>query len=177
MASTYKPLPYIIEEVVNIVKSKLIDSNLNYQFGTPIEVVSMLTKMSASQASKDLKYPLIWLVIPESVNENIDNKRSNKRFIEDVTIIICNSSKKEYSSRDRYEKNIIPILRPIYDLLMFYIENSGKFSSTNKFAHKYSENLQWGREGVYGNTASIFNDYIDAITIEGLDLGIIETCN
>lgn len=176
MASIYKPLPYIIGEVVDIIKTKLIDSTVNYQYGTTTEVVNTLKKMAESKDYKNLRYPLVWLVIPDSLEETVDNRLATKRSVEDVTIIICNQTKKDYSTMERYENNIIPILRPIYDLLIYYIENSGKFASTNKFYHKYTENLQWGREGLYGNTGNVFNDYIDAITIDGLNLRIIENC-
>jgi hypothetical protein len=44
------------------------------------------------------------------------------------------------------------------------------------FEHQKYDRLYWGKQGLYGNSGNIFNDFIDAIEINELKFEILNTC-
>lgn len=174
----YRPIVDIIEEVVTEVRNDFTsEQNIPfYDYGTTLEVVNRLRMKTDSNQFYDKKYPLIWYVIGDSINEEVDSKKATKRQVKSNTIIICTKTKAEYSSKERYTNVIKPILRPLYDLFMLKLKQNKTVRSIDGFKHEYYENLFWGRAGLYGHDGNIFNDRLDAIIIDSMDLFIIETC-
>lgn len=169
----YKPLAYIIEDIVAKVA---LSFSCFYDFGTTNEVVNRLTAKTESDTHFDKKYPLIWFVIGNSVEEEVNPRAAVRRSATDVSIIICTETLAEYTSRERYANNFIPILRPLYDAFLHELSFNKEVKSKNGFVHSYYENLFWGRNGLYGNEGNIFNDRLDAIIIDKLELLVIESC-
>lgn len=174
----YKPVPYIIKDIVDNLRDKYTEEKIlpYFDFGTTIEVVNRLKIKSENPTSSDKRYPLIWYLIDGSVKETVGDIRANNRIAKDVTIIICNQTDRDFTATERYENNFIPVLRPIYDALMYHMKTSKLVRSSNGYQHEYYENLFWGNEGLYGATGNIFDDMLDAIIIKGLDLMLIESC-
>jgi hypothetical protein len=174
----YKPVAYIIRDIISQIRDNFTTEKIipYYEFGTTLEVVNTLSLKSESSAYYNARYPLIWYLIKDSVKQEIDFKKSNNRLIKDITIIFCTETKQEYLAADRYENTFIPTLRPLYDSFLFYLKKSKEVVSKNGFYHRYYENLFWGREGLWGHEGNIFNDMLDAIIIDNLDLFIVETC-
>ena len=170
----YRPIVDIIEEVVAQVAIDI--PGVFYDYGTTLEVANRLRTKTDSDNYYDKKYPLIWYVIGDSVEEEIDSKKATPRRVLSNSIIICTETAAEYSSKERYANVIKPILRPLYDSFISKIKLNPSLRSLNGFKHKYYENLFWGRNGLYSHDGNIFNDKIDAIIIDSLDLLIIETC-
>lgn len=175
---TYRPLAYAIEDVVTAVRDSYSPEQIvpYYDFGVALEVVNRLKLKSNTVEFRKAKYPLIWYLIDGSVQENVDYRKTNPREVQNVTIIICKETKVDFSARERYENNIIPTLRPLYDLFIHHLGKSKELKSDNKLNHGYSENLFWGREGLYGHEGNIFDDRLDAIIIDNLNLRVIESC-
>lgn len=174
----YNPLSYLIENVVDQVRENYTAEKTipYYDFGVALEVVNRLKQKTDSDLYYNKKYPLIWHLINGSVEEKVDNKKTNPREAQNVTIIICTQTDQNYSARERYENIIIPILRPLYESFMFHLNKSKELKSIDKFSHDYSENLFWGRDGLYGHEGNVFDDRVDAIIIDNLPLKIIESC-
>ena len=174
----YRPVPYIIKDIVETLRNEYTEEKIlpYFDFGTTVEVVNRLKIKSDSAEYSDKRYPLIWYLIDGSVKETVGDIRSNNRLAKDVTIIICNQTTREFTATERYENNFIPVLRPIYDALMYHMKASRMVRSSNGYEHEYYENLFWGNEGLYGATGNIFDDMLDAIIIKGLDLMLIESC-
>lgn len=170
---TYKPVPYVIGEVVAEVAKKF---TVYYDYGTTLEVVNRLSVKSESSQFFDKKYPLIWMLIGDNIKEEIDYNKAIKRKAIGVSIIICSQTKREYSSKERYEHLFIPVLRPLYDEFIKQLKLNKSIGSENKYNHTYYENLFWGRNGLYGREGNIFNDMIDAIVIDDLDLLVLQNC-
>jgi len=156
----YRPLPYIIGDIVGDLAF--------YDYGVPNEIVNKLKLKSDATT----KYPLIWYMIDGSVKQEIKTK-----YIKcNVTIVICNETSKDFSAKERYEKNFIPVLRPLYDGLMARFSKSLLVRSPDQYPHTYYENLFWGKDGLYGHTGNIFDDMLDAIIIENLQFFLINNC-
>ena len=178
----YKPLPFLISDIVDKVRINFDTNEVKvfpiFDYGTGIEIVNRLSEKDGDIDNFNKKYPLIWLYFKDSVlSENVDpTKGIRSRNPIDVTIVICAESKQEYTSKERYDNTIIPTLRPLYEMFMYYLNRSAKVKSIDGFKHKYTENLFWGRDGLYGHTGNILNDKVDAIIIENLNLQIIESC-
>jgi len=174
----YKPIPHIIEDIVSEVRKNYTPENVQpfYEYGTALEVVNTLSRKTENTEFYDKKYPLIWFLIKDSIKQEVSLKNANKRMVEGVTIIFCMETSADYLAADRYTNTFIPVLRPLYDLFVHYLQRSNQVASKNGFQHTYYENLFWGRNGLYGHTGNIFNDKLDAIILDDLDLFIIEKC-
>ena len=173
----YKPVPTIISEIVSEVRSSvgLKNGAPYFDFGTTNEVVNRLMEKTNSPDLYSKKYPLIWMLINDALEEDVQPKLATPRLFKDLTIIFCTETKSEYTSAERYEKTIMPILRPLYESFMYYLGKNQSLISDN-YNHGYYENLFWGRNGVYGREGNVFNDRIDAIIIDNLDLRVKQTC-
>jgi hypothetical protein len=174
----YKPVPHIIRDIVSDLRNNFSEDKIIpfYEYGTALEVVNTLSKKTEHPEYSDKKYPLIWFLIKDSLKQEVDFTKANKRKVTDITVIFCTETKADYLAADRYENTFIPILRPLYDAFVYYLKRSKDISSKNDFKHIYYENLFWGRDGLYGHEGNIFNDRLDAIIIDNLDLHLIETC-
>lgn len=176
---TYRPVPQVFGDIIDMVREKFTEEKKipYYEYGSAVEVVNRLKRKANNQNLENERFPLVWFLIKDSVKEEVTTAGvQNARMAKDITIIICTNSKQEYSSVERYENTIKPILRPIYDSIIFHLKKSNLFKSSNSYSHDYYENLFWGRDGLYGHTGNITNDKIDAIIIDNLDLRIVETC-
>ena len=80
---------------------------------------------------------------------------------------------------ERYAKNFIPVLYPIYEAFLnkintfTYGKRNGKpflTKSVDFIKHTKIDRPFWGRDTFLKNDANRFNDYIDAIEIRDLDL-------
>lgn len=174
----YRPITHLIGDIVAEVRS---DFSLEgvipfYDYGVTLEVVNRLKQKTQNPDYEYKKYPLIWYLIDGSIEELVADNLSNKRTVQNATVIICTQTDATYTSEDRFNNTFIPILRPLYDSFMFHLKRSNLVRSTDYFKHTYHENLFWGRDGLYGHTANIFDDKLDAIIIENLQLSIIEKC-
>ena len=141
-----------------------------YEYGHPLEIIDTLTEKTNDKLVFD-KYPLICLFL--DATETID-ERIIKREIT-LDLVICAQSEKKWKALERTVETFEPILYPIYESLMKHIKNDGVFSIVGSYdkIDRYS----WGKNGLYGNTANLFNDYIDAIEIKNLKLEILKNCN
>lgn len=177
---TYRPVPYIIQNIVEGYVNSVYDTgNIElpyYDIGTITELVNKWTERNEIEEFKNKLYPVIWFVIKDSVKENIDYKKKDIREADSIMLIIATDTKQEYTSQQRYNINIIPTLRPIYELLINGIKRSPLVHSYTGYKHKYMENLFLGRNGFYGHIGNIFNDYIDAIIIDDLNVFINDNC-
>ncbi|NHJ85910.1 MAG: hypothetical protein FK734_10640 [Asgard group archaeon] len=175
----YKPMAHIIEDIVTDVRNNFSVEKIIpfYDYGTIHEVVNRITLKSEDTNYFDKLFPLIWFLIDDVITESIDYKKASYRLFKNCSIVICTNTKAEYSTADRYNNTIIPTLRPLYESFMYYLKLNNQIIGTEtKYAHQYTENLFWGRGGVYGHEGNIFNDLVDAIIISGLDLYIVNKC-
>ena len=166
--TTYPPsmFRYIAADVV----TRAGISALHYEHGHPLEIIKTLQAMTADPASQAGKFPLLALF------QDYEEKRGTKMGMYDVSLhlIIATLTDPNYMAADRMTSTFIPVLYPIYDGLMDAIARSGYFRQTTKdlISHSKTDRMYWGKSGLYGNEGNVFNDYIDAIEIQNLQLTI-----
>lgn len=160
-------------------------SNLNnvvyYNYGHPVELVATLTELSKNELTENLRYPLIALVTDFSETKDSPDYYCKCK----LNFIIINLTKPEYKAEQRTEISFKPVLHPIYEEFLNQIEKSKYFliKYDESIPHMQVDRYYWGRNGtldnevwgkaaVYGAQGNIFNDYIDAIEIIGMELKV-----
>lgn len=169
----------MFEVIVNKVNSKLFAKGIPeaiFDYGRYIEVTRNLTeKGQGISPSVRKKYPLIWVVVPYTVENIIAGVGAE---ITDMQIIIATGTDNKSTTKKRIAENFIPVLRPVYYELMNQIDRSGFFNDIDlDNNHKYIEQPYWdGKDG--SSVANLFDDFIDAIQLKNIRLKINEsTCD
>ena len=152
----YEMCQYIVADV-----ARLYGSAVHYQFGHPMEIIESLQDMTKAQAQSNAKYPLITLFtdITQDKGEDYDIESKIK-----ITLMIIAITEPQYKAAERLTVTMQPILYPLYWHLMDSIIDSGYFAngSSEKYPkHKQIDRFYWGKSGLYGNTANIFDDFVD----------------
>ena len=164
----YTMFQYIVADVATRAATAI-----HFEHGHPLEIVNTLKGMGKTPAYDPLKYPLIALF------QDFDEKRgTDDRAMGEVSLnlIIAMLTEPSRVASQRLTCTYIPILYPIYDLLMTSIKMSGYFAGNpnndKDWPHTKTDRMYWGKKGLYGNEGNIFGDYIDAIEIQNLSLTI-----
>jgi hypothetical protein len=160
----------MFSNIVSDVQSKA-GVAVHYEHGHPLEIINTLRGMGKTPAYDPLKYPLIALF------QDIDEKKGTGTQFESevsVNIIIAMLTDPNRVASQRLSCNYIPVLYPLYVLLMESIAKSGYFYcySISDLPHTKTDRMYWGKKGLYGSDGNIFGDYIDAIEIQNLQLTI-----
>jgi hypothetical protein len=147
-----------------------------FKYGHLREITNMLSEKDKSENYKYQKYPLIVLLLDISEKKGIDAIVYSEIL---VRVWICCNTRKEYTSESRTTNSFKAILQPIYDLFIQKLESSGYFNydKLTGFSHTKTDRYFWGLDD---GTVNVFNDFIDAIDIENLELKIkkqFNTCN
>jgi len=149
-----------------------------YEYGHPLDVINKLKQKDTHSSLKFKKYPLIALF--QDFTENMGYNQTMRSSAEGLNIVICTNTRAELNAEERYNLNFRTILYPLYDLLIKHLVLSHEFLNTDPglIPHQKIDRLYWGRSGLYGNEGNIFNDYIDAIEIQNLqlDLALRKNC-
>lgn len=164
----------IIGDIVEDVQSEYDLANSEkpyYLYGHPLEIFNILSEKSQSESFKFKKYPLVALF--QDFEEETD---SSTTIIQNVTIVIMTETDPNYKAPNRYTNTITPVLQPIYDLFIKYLESSKYVASEDKYKHTKIDRLYWGKEDTFGNSGNIGNDALDAIVIQNLNLRLIKQC-
>ena len=170
MSLVYRNSPVVVrafEDVVNIMREG--GETPYYFFGHPKEIVNTLSEYTKSRVKASKKYPLIALF------QDFEESVISGAVEVSLNIIIANITKPEYKADDRYTYNFEPVLYPIYNKLIPAIRQSRQVEFVDE-VHDKIDRLYWGREGLYGSEANIFNDHIDALEINNLSLRIKNNC-
>lgn len=139
-----------------------------YMYGHPIEIVNTLKQKNKNGTFKFKKYPLIALFqdFDEVKGENmaIDSRVS-------LRVVIAVNTSPKYVSSERYANTFKPVLYPLYNLLMEKIAKSPYTQLAEGIVpHTKTDRVYWGKTGINGNEANVFDDYLDAIEITDLEL-------
>ena len=147
-----------------------------YEYGHPQEIADILTGKDGHATKKYQKYPLIVFYTDVRI------KHGNPTFygeLERQFISIIGQSVEGYSSKQRYDNVITPILIPLHTSLINKIKSSRYFLGVSPELD-YTEVRRpfWGSTSKYGNIKNMFNDHLDAIDMENIKLKLREgnTC-
>ncbi len=161
---------YIVEDMAAIVakvNTALTAASFGravyYMFGHPLEIVTRLQQLSQSTTQKDKKYPLVALFTDIPVVHKPGFYGEAK-----MNIIIATLTKPEFTAPQRLQNNFKPILQPIKDELLNQIDRYTGFTHEGELSYTEIERYYWGKQGLYGNNANVFNDYIDCIELQNV---------
>ena len=161
----------IISGVVDRMNETL-SNPIGFHHGHPLEIVNTF-KLATHSEDKSLMFPALCLFhdIPERIG--IEHEVT-------INVVIITDTQPAFTAAERYTNSFDPILTPLYDLFIQKMAESDYVSSTldrvDEFDHQKIDRLFWGKQGLYGSQANIFNDYIDAIEIIDLKFEILNTC-
>lgn len=143
----------------------------NYLHGHAVDIVKVLQGMTRSKDTKGLKFPLVALMQDIEEGVDVDGYQSTAS----VNVILCTDTKPEYEARQRYAETFTPLLYPMYEEFVKCLRLSPYVYAISPSYTKI-DRLYWGREGLYGNTGNVFNDFIDAIELNNIELKILQNC-
>ena len=141
-----------------------------YLHGHPLEIVNILKERTESGTElKFKKFPLIVLL------EDFDDDGPSGVFANraKVDILFITNTNKDYKAADRYANSFDLILTPLYKLFVKQmLRKTGVHIDHRKLKGKIINHLYWGKKGLYGNEGNVFDDFVDALEIQKLDLKI-----
>lgn len=149
--------------------------DVNYLKGHRLEVVNAIKTMDKDPNQRPLKFPLIALFT------DIDVQYNRYQDYDGVTLsmVIAHRTSKDYSTEEREVKVFDPFLRPLFNRFFNELYSSSIFvidDEDKDIKVRGIERFYWGKTGLYGNTGGIFQEYVDAIEINNLDLKIHKIC-
>jgi hypothetical protein len=165
---------YIVDIIGSVVSSMRVGTAETpyYLYGVGSEIRETLTEWTNHKTKKFSKFPLI-ILIQDFSEDKGQNQAVNSKV--SLNIILCKDTLPSYRSADRYTNVFKPVLYPLYDLFLAKLTESGYFldDSPGLIAHKKTDHVFWGRNGLYDKAGNVFSDYIDAIEIENMELEIL----
>lgn len=169
--SAYSKPVYIVEEMAAVVAkvATKLATPVYYMYGHPLEIVGRLQEKANSTTMKATAFPLVCLFtdIPEDNGDNVGFYAKDR-----LNIVICTSTTQTYTSEERTANTFKPILYPIKVELLKQITAYPNFTVNGELKFRSWDRYFWGRQGLYGSVANPFNDYIDAIEIQNLQITI-----
>lgn len=161
----------IIGTIVDKVRESYLVNDADapyYMYGHPLEIINTLAAKENNGAYKFKKYPLIALFQDFEEEKGADQSINSSVSL---NIVICVNSTIDFNSAERYTNSFKTVLYPLYNLLLDKISDSNYVNVTrNAIPHIKIDRVFWGKAGLYGGEANIFNDIIDAIEIQNLQL-------
>lgn len=169
----------ILEPIVAKVSTKLLPSlqaidptitAVHYDYGHPLEIIETLSQKTA--AGGDFvytKYPLIALFLDAGLQRGRKIGVYGKFRLH---MAIIKGTNPNYKAKQRDDNNFKPFLVPIYLELLSQLKASKAFSILDEslIIHDPIYRYYWGRKGLYGNEGNIFNDHVDCIELNNLEL-------
>lgn len=155
---------------------KLKESGVFYQYGHIIEINAILDSYGKTAEFREQKYPAIFLF--QDFAERIV---SDSRILAevDLQLLIVASSNQTDRTATRYEKVFKPVLYPIYQCLMKVLNTDSRLlGAYGEMPHTKIDrpNISGFQFRQMGNTGAMFNDFLDAVEINNLNLRILKTC-
>jgi len=162
----------LFEDVVSEV-SDALGYEVHFRHGHMLEVVNQVKDMMIdSDTSK--RYPLV------ALRHDIKQKPIKDAVEIDCKLYIITLSDPHYTATERYDNVFIPRLRPIFTELVNQIARSQYFdqATVDEVMETVTlyERLFWGNEGVMGNDAKLFADWIDCIEVDISKLVAYQNC-
>lgn len=144
---------------------------LNYHYGHRLEIVNRFMEITRAATYKAEQFPAICLFT--DIEERISGDGYEREC--ELNLAIITDTQPTFTASERKTYSFDPILQPLYDLFMERLAESSSIAEVYPDHSKW-DRYYWGKNGLYGNTGNIFNDYIDAIEIDNLTIKTFKTC-
>lgn len=140
-----------------------------FMYGHRQEIANRLNMKDKDKVYKFQKYPLFVLRLDFPEDVTFDN-------VHDVSLnmAILEHTEKNYRAPNRYENVFRPILYPLYSLFFEKIQDSGEIMNIGIAEHTKIDRMYFGVEELSRNTAHIFNDPLDAIELQNINLKLLD---
>lgn len=140
-----------------------------FMYGHRREISNRLLMKDKDKVYKYQKYPLIALRLP--IEENILYDSIHEVGL---NIAFLAFTDKNYRAPERYANVIQPVLQPLYEDFMQKLQESSEIMNIGGIEHQKTDRLFYGVEALEGNERYIFNDPLDGIELQDLNLKLIE---
>ncbi len=145
--------------------------HVNFLAGHPIEIVEKIKRKleNPDVTVKEGRFPAVLLFLDIRKTKGKDPGYQARISF---NMAIIRDTKPEYTSEQRDQYNFEPYLIPIYEELLNQIKLSTAFTITkmDQIDHEMYERYFWGKTGLYGNTGNEYDDFIDAIELQNIEL-------
>jgi hypothetical protein len=161
---------YIVDLFDSLAKLTATKSGIGlyYQYGHPLEIIESIQAMAKSRTTEGRRFPLIALFMDF---DETKGQRPDVQSEVSLHVVIATSTKPQLKAKQRYDETFRTRLYPIYEAFIQSIQSSGYFTDVQELVpHTKTDRLYWGKTGLYGGAANVFNDFIDAIEITNLKL-------
>lgn len=140
-----------------------------FMFGHRQEIANRLNMKDKDSIYKFQKYPLFVLRLdfPEEVTSDYVHEVS-------LNMAILAFTDKNYRAPQRYENVFHPVLMPLYFDFFEKVQDSSETMGIGRPKHTKIDRPFWGVEELSRNTAYIFNDPLDAIELQNLNLKLLD---
>jgi hypothetical protein len=165
-------IPDIFSDVVARVATAL-NIPVVFDFGHYADVTKrLIQKDGAIEVATRTKYPLVWMV-----TDFEERRAANPAYymeLPNLRFIICTNTDANYMMEERRDTTFKPILYPIYSEFLNQLTLTPELGrpNENQLPHSKYDRSYWGGQNEGDGNANLFNDYIDAIEIKGLNLKV-----
>lgn len=149
--------------------------DVNFIYGHQTEITEQLRVMSKDPEQRKKKFPLFVLYTDISVNHN----RYDGYDGVVLQMAVAHSTERKFTTPERKVKTFDPFLRPLLNYFFQALFQSSVFAIVDEDKDvrvNIIERYFWGKNGLYGNVGNVFEEYIDAIELQNLDLKIHKLC-
>lgn len=143
-------------------------TGIHYLHGNYNEIRRRLVEKGEAGELKFRRYPLIALFQDIPIDKGLVG---NKGKVVMQMIILYHTTPDRYNE-DRLENVFKPVLIPIYQEFLKQLRDCGYFQilDVDSIKHRMIKRFHWGDPGVKGNTGYLFNDCLDGIELNNLEL-------
>lgn len=141
MSADFKYFPDVFKEVVDKVRLRYNQTAPFFEYGTYLELMEICQRKDNNQIAK---YPLIWLVWDSK--ENSESWLDPCMYNISPLVFICDSSKIDDGTAERYTNTLKVTLYPIFDLLLDELGYHDNISLGSDFKHTVKDHPFWLNE-------------------------------
>jgi len=143
-------------------------TQIRYSKSSFDELIETLAQADGGGQERYKKYPTVHMVQDITINRGEDVGLFGSF---NLNFIIMHQTEQTYKIDDRDRKVFKPVLWPIYYEFLNQIAKSGwvfgSNETTGEFKHQVIKRAFWGNRNLQGS-ASILNDYVDALEVKNL---------
>lgn len=149
-----------------------LNRSINYLWGHPQEVVNRMQLMvnNTEPAIQESRFPLVALFTDIPVRRRAPAGGFFGRVR--LHMVVANITKQEYTAPERLQYNFQPTIQPIKTELVYQLEEHTAWTYPGDLDFEETERYYWGKQGLYGSTANMFNDFIDCTELRDIDLNV-----
>ena len=143
---------------------------INFHHGHIMELSQTFQEWTRKGSVKREQFPAVCLIAPYTERRGLPGYECEVKS----RVVILTDSRPEYKADDRDTNTFEPILIPLYEKLLQKMKDSHQIADLSP-EHDFVRRYYWAKSGAYGNTAPIFNDFIDGIDLN-FTFKILKTC-